>query len=574
MAISFPKYFELIKLNKSREISENVYKVSILSNITVNYLKETLDYTLNHKKSICEIHIGDYDNIVQDSFNNDSTVSVIFWDLCNLFEGIHYKIEDYDEDELEDFFKKITSEINLVLNNLKENKKVFFNKFSTAPFNNDLIVNTKFDSLSNKLNEFLITLDFENLQLIEIEKIHMYLSLDKTVSLRDFYSSKSLYTVEFFMQYSINISWFFNYINGKIKKALILDCDNSLWGGIVGEDGLDGIKMSSSDKKGIFFSEVQMLCNQLINKGVIFGLCSKNNFDDVQKVIDTHKNFLIKDSKILIKKINWIDKASNLKEISSDLNIGIDSLVFVDDSDFEINLIKEMLPDVTLLQVPKKTYNYTNKFRKLFNYFYNPSLTSEDKNKTLQYKSQIQRKHEEKSHDNLDDYLASLEIEIEIFKNPNNQIERLSQMSLKTNQFNLTTKRYSETQISSFLEKHYVYSLAVKDKYGDSGITGLCIVLIEENQAHIDTFLLSCRVIGRKIEDEFLSFILDDLFENDRPYVTSQYIKSAKNNQVSEFYSKKGFEIENFSDEITNYRINLNLEKIPKSKFIKIIKNG
>ena len=574
MKKNYPKYFELVKLNRNRVSDKTNLEVSILSNLTVNYLKEVLDYQLNNEKPSFNIKLGDYDNIVQDSFNNKSDFCIIFLDLSNYFDGIHYKIDLYDEFQLNELFEKITNDIYLITNNLKNKKKVFINKFTSSPFFNELIYKSNMEILASRLNEFLDRLDIDNLYLIEINKIFMELSLEKSISYRDFYSSKSLYTIDFFISYCKRISYVFNYLNGKISKSLILDCDNSLWSGVIGEDGMDGVKMSSKNTKGVFFNEVQYLCKILINKGVIFGLCSKNNYEDVQNVIDNHTDFLINNDDIVIKKVNWIDKASNLMEISKELNIGIDSLVFVDDSDFEINLVNDIIPNIKTFQVSKSLYNYPIEFRKLFNYFYNPNYTKEDKLKSQQYKSQIQRSKQKKLHNNIDEYLESLEIEINILINQESIIDRMSQMTLKTNQFNLTTKRYTTAEITSFLNNNFVFALSVKDKFGNSGVTGLAIVTIKNNIAFIDSLLLSCRIIGRKIEEEFLGNILLKLQSLGVDTVQAQYIKSPKNDLVKNFYEKMHFNRISSNNNKTKYSMNLKKYDKQTVKFIKTKING
>jgi FkbH-like protein len=307
--------------------------------------------------------------------------------------------------------------------------------------------------------------------------------------------------------------------NGKLKKAIIFDCDNTLWSGILGEDGIDNIDMSISSKTGKYYNMIQRIIVYLSQKGVIIGLCSKNNENDVLEVFKLHKDTYLKEENIVIHKINWSDKASNLLSISQELNIGLDSIIFVDDSSFEINLIREKLPEITTIQVPANLYLYPTILLKTIYKYFNLDVTDDDLKKTSMYKEQFQRAIEKDKFKNIDQYLASLEIEITIEKNNINQVERLAQLTQKTNQFNLTTKRYTEVQIHNFIlnKQFHVFSLSVRDKFGDNGITGLCIINEFEDHTDsilsIDTFLLSCRIIGRNIEYEFLNVILNS-FQN------------------------------------------------------------
>lgn len=239
-------------------------------------------------------------------------------------------------------------------------------------------------------------------------------------------------------------------MNGNTKKAIIFDCDNTLWGGVIGEDGIDNIEMSPNSQKGVIFSEIQSLALALSKKGVIIGLCSKNNYLDVENVFLSHPNIVLLKKYITIEKINWLDKVTNLKNIASELNIGLDSIVFVDDSSFEINLVNEQLPEVRTIQVPKKLYLYPRILRNSIDLFFSISEAEEDKKKLKMYKNQKKRLSSKKKYTSIKDYLKSLHIQITIYLNNISLIPRISQMTQKTNQFNLTTKRYSENDIENF----------------------------------------------------------------------------------------------------------------------------
>ena len=226
---------------------------------------------------------------------------------------------------------------------------------------------------------------------------------------------------------------------------------------------------------------------------MLVGLCSKNNLEDVNEVLDHHKDMLLRTKNITFNKSNWLDKATNIKEISNELNIGLDSIVFVDDSSFEVNLIRDQLPEVHVLQVPKRLYDYPALIRNACQLFYNLSFTYEDKNKINLYKQQVKRHESKLKFNNVEDYLSSLELEITIFKNNKSLIPRISQMCQKTNQFNTTTKRYTEGDINSFMNDsaYEIYAFSVADKFGDNGVTGLCIIKIKQNDSkavEIDSF--------------------------------------------------------------------------------------
>jgi FkbH-like protein len=332
--------------------------------------------------------------------------------------------------------------------------------------------------------------------------------------------------------------------NGKSKKAIIFDCDNTLWKGILGEDGFENIDMSVKSKSGIVFHEIQSLALALNKQGIIVCLCSKNNLTDINEVIRDHPDMLLRDEYITIKKINWIDKATNIRQIAEELNIGLDSIVFVDDSQFEINLVKNQLPDVKVLQVPEKLHDYPQMLRSNLGLFYNLNLTQEDLIKSQIYKQQNEREEFKSSFSDVENYLISLELKIKIFVDDFSLIPRMAQMTQKTNQFNLTTKRYTEIDIEKFVNSNNskVFAWSVSDKFGDNGITGLCIVILNAKEAVVDTFLMSCRIIGRNIEHFIMDFLIDNLKKEKINTITAKYIKTARNAQVADFYKKCSFD--------------------------------
>lgn len=543
------KYIEVVEKNKKLYDSvknEKVYNIYILSNLTLNRLKDYLEYQLRVEGINCNIVLGTYDNVVQESSKvGNYDLVIIFWELSNIIDGLNYKIELYNDVQFEDLLNQVNSNIDLVLKFLENTPLVFVNKFSYLPFSNSHMKSSKLENFSSQLNQHLMNKHQTNVKFINMNDIIARLGLDNSLDLRYYYSSKALYTNKFYEAYSKSIKPFVLSIKGKNKKALIFDCDNTLWKGIVGEDGFENIEMSLKTKDGSIFAEIQSIALDLYNKGILIGLCSKNNFSDVERVIKSHPDILLKEEYLAVIKINWDNKANNLRSISKELNIGLDSIVFIDDSPFEINLIREELPEIKVLQVPDQLYNYPKMLRENLGLFYNLSNTDEDSQKTIMYKKQVIRENEKNKYTNIEDYLASLEMKITVFLNNNSLIPRISQLTQKTNQFNLTTIRYTEAEISKFVlsDSYSVFAISVTDKFGDSGVTGLCIVKIDKNEKTviIDTFLLSCRIIGRNIEFVFIDYIIDYLKKEGVSVIEANYLKTTKNQQVEEFYENNSF---------------------------------
>lgn len=381
------------------------------------------------------------------------------------------------------------------------------------------------------------------------------------------------YSIEFLKSYAGTISKIVRTIQGKSKKVLILDCDNTLWKGIIGEDGIDGINLSGYNKIGCIYAEIQSYAIELKNQGILLCLCSKNNEKDIVEVIDRHPDMIIRNNDIVIKKINWNDKVSNIKEIASELNLGLDSFVFVDDSSFEVNLVKKELPQVTVYQVPENIFLYPEMFKQLKLLFYTFNKTEEDKRRSSIYIEQSKRESEKHKFTDIDQYLESLNILLNIEINSIPNVARIAQMTQKTNQFNLTTIRYTENEIINMIKdsKYDIISINVSDKYGDNGITGLVILnYIEDKFAVIDTFLMSCRIIGRNIEYKIIDFIVNLVSNRNFEKLYSTYLQTNKNEQVRLFYENCGFSILEETKDIKKYF--LDLKKYTKSKinYIKI----
>jgi len=303
-----------------------------------------------------------------------------------------------------------------------------------------------------------------------------------------------------------------------MKKAIIFDCDNTLWTGIVGEDqhvyGLDTIT-----------TDIPFLANH----GVIIGICSKNNENDANEALMAFDV----DRYISVKRINWKDKASNLREIAQELNIGLDAMVFVDDSDFERELVTSQLPEVMAIHPKDLTRTVLENF----------NLTGSIL-KTEQYRANYQRAKAQEQFIDISEYLRSLDMVLTVKVNDKSQIPRIAELTQKTNQFNLTTQRLAETDIKNLMIESKIYSLSVRDRFGDNGLTGVCIIVDWDAPLYgiIAVFLLSCRILGRGIEQAFMDAIMRDLKKSKYTHLYAEYIPTPKNKQVEQFYPSLGFE--------------------------------
>ena len=327
----------------------------------------------------------------------------------------------------------------------------------------------------------------------------------------------------------------------KRKKCLVLDLDNTLWGGILGEDGLEGIKVGG-DYPGKAFHLFQEGLLELSKSGVILTVCSKNNEADVLEAWEKNPFMVLRKEHFAAWRINWDDKATNIKELADELNIGLDSFVFVDDNPTERELIRQTLPMVEVPDFPVQPYELPVFFKSLVeSYFRAYSITGEDLAKTEQYKANAKRVQESKGFVDFGAFLESLDIQMNIEEANEFNIPRIAQMTQKTNQFNLTTRRYTESDVKSFLAQGWkIWCLGVADRFGDSGITGTVFV---DGDGLIDSFLLSCRILGKGIELAFVKSVLGLLKDQGLKSVKALYSPTAKNAQVKDFYERCGFRL-------------------------------
>jgi FkbH-like protein len=342
---------------------------------------------------------------------------------------------------------------------------------------------------------------------------------------------------------------------GKNKKCLVMDCDNTLWGGVVGEDGLAGIKLSKT-YPGSPYYEFQQEIDSLANRGVILALCSKNNEDDVWQVFDHHPDMVLKRESITAWRVNWQDKATNLREIAEELNIGLDSIVFVDDSQFEAELVRQELAEVCVIHLPASRPAEYRKILAASGLFDALTLSDEDRRRGAMYRVDASRRQLRTAAVDMETYLRSLEMEIEFGFPDAFTAPRVAQQTQKTNQFNLTTRRYTEVEISTLAaqEGSDVVWMKLTDRFGGDGIVGTCILRYDGDRAEFDTFLLSCRVLGRGAERALLAEALELARIRGCRTAVGVYLKTAKNGQVEYFYKDNGLQ-EDTSPQIEDKRI-------------------
>ena len=357
---------------------------------------------------------------------------------------------------------------------------------------------------------------------------------------------------------------------GKVSKVLVVDLDNTLWGGVIGEDGIDGIKIGV-ERGGLPFHNLQRALLDLYHRGITLAICSKNNFDDGIAPFEKHPGMLLRSGHFAAMRINWEDKARNLREIAKELNLGLDSLAFLDDNPVERHRVSQELPEVQVLDLPDDPSLYADIVRQSF-LFERLTLSEEDSVRSRYYAEERQRRALQDNATSVHDFYRSLEMETEIDGADSPSIRRIAQLTEKTNQFNLTTRRYTEQQILAMTQRTdcFVYFVKSRDRFGDNGIVGVAIVRIHGSVCEVDTFLLSCRVIGRMLEKAMLTHIAQEAKSHGIRYLQGWFIPTAKNKPAGDFYPSNGFvKVEHGSDGRTLWQLDLT-EVLPEwPKWIK-----
>lgn len=402
------------------------------------------------------------------------------------------------------------------------------------------------DSISQKITDLNLRLsevchNLNNVFIINIDGlVHKY-GYENIFDARYYYIGKIIYSSFGNKKVSEFVSQYIKSYLGKRKKCLVLDLDNTLWGGVLGEVGLENIKLSN-DGEGKTFYDFQKEILEFYNSGIILAICSKNDIELVMEVFEKHPYMVLRKEHFAAYQINWNSKIQNLKLIAEEINIGLDSLVFIDDSSFERESVRSALPEISVPDVPVDFSDYP-RFISEIPFFETYKITSEDKIRGKMYAEEKIRTELKETSASLKDFLFSLNLIITITAANEFTIPRISQLSQKTNQFNLTTRRYTENEIKklSKLSKWKIYSVSATDRLGDSGIVGIAMIEINENCARIDNFLISCRVLGRGIEQAFLAEILKLLKESNIENVTGEFLPTSKNKVAKDFLSTFGF---------------------------------
>lgn len=414
---------------------------------------------------------------------------------------------------------------------------------------------------------------FANVRVIDMGALVAEVGRSAAFDTRFYLRNRAPYSATLLDAWAQQITAMTRSYGAEFRKALVLDCDNTLWGGVLGEDLIAGVKLGPHDYPGSVYWRAQQVFAGLRNEGVLLCLCSKNNPQDVEEMFDTHPDMVLTRDDIILAKVNWRDKAANLREIAAELNIGLDSLVFLDDSDFECEAVRSQLPMVSVFQTPSNLPAYLDVIEQIRSLFLAGGVSQESRAKTEQYRQRAQALEAAQAFESHEAYLASLRMTVRVARNDSAQVARISELSQKSNQFNLTTRRYAVGDIQALMasDDTDVWSVEVGDRFGKAGLTGVLVVRYGAQTAEVENLLMSCRVLGRGVEFALWRPVLDAALARGCGELTAEYVASAKNLQVADYYDRLGLTLVGEVDGARRYAHAIEGLALPPSPWIQLV---
>jgi FkbH-like protein len=357
---------------------------------------------------------------------------------------------------------------------------------------------------------------------------------------------------------------------GRVCKVVVCDLDNTLWGGVVGEDGVSGIKVDR-EYPGIAYWNVQRALADVKRRGILLAIASKNNREDALEAFKVHGDMLLGAGEFAAERINWTDKPANLREIAAELNVGLDSLAFLDDNPTERERVRRELPEVTVIELPDDPMGFAEAIRRA-PVLERLSVSAEDAERSRYYAEQRVRAVALGSASNVEEFYRSLAQEVEIAPLTPATLARAAQLTQKTNQFNLTTRRYTEQRLAELATNPAwaVHTVRVKDRFGDNGIVGVMIAAAQGDSCEIDSFLMSCRVISRTVETAMLAYLAESCRARGLACLRGWFLPTPKNTPAAEFYRKHGFELCTTTDAGTLWHLDLSKAEVTCPDWIRL----
>lgn len=578
---SFRKRAVKLGLNGINGTGTRALKIALIGGSTLYPLSELIEHLLIITVGKVELMVGDYNNYISEILDDSSKLYQFQPDFVLILpeeQSCKYTGRLTDSEE------KITNEVNRICSELLQLCSAVKEKTSAEIILCNYILPAYFDlgpfrtkslasdwNFKKAVNLALGTKAANFVHICDLEFLAYRLGGLAAKDEKAWFESKQLCSPTLQVSLAKEVSHLINSLKKSPKKVLVLDLDNTLWGGVIGDDGMEGIEIGDTSPRGEAFKAFQTYILSLTERGLLLGVCSKNDYENAIEPFRRHPEMVLHEEHFVSFKANWEPKAQNLIEMANELNLGLDSFIFVDDNPAETNIVQQFAPEVTsiLLEPDPSCYVRQLQESKLFERF---TITGEDLQRTRQYKEEADRKQLQDSAVNMDYYLQSLEMVGSFNKFNKLDLPRITQLINKSNQFNLTTKRRTESEIETLMSdpKYVGFSMRLADRFGDHGLISVVIGYLGENGVfEIDTWLMSCRVLKRQVEEQVLNEIVRLAKENKYVRIKGLYLPTAKNGMVSKLYPTLGFSCISENVECSEFELPVeNFNEI--STFIKI----
>ncbi|MEP7142735.1 MAG: HAD-IIIC family phosphatase [Ferruginibacter sp.] len=547
--------FTQLKKNLKKDFSNfKVIKIAVLGDTSTQFLIQALRGAGFEQGFDLQLWEADFDQVERQVFDPSSELYEFNPEIVIVFHSTHKLLAKYNKLKPGENNSLADSHLELARNlvtalNAQLNAKIIYYNFTEI---NDSV----FGNYANKIeSSFLFQLRKLNYELMVFaaKQSDFYLcdlsSLQNQSGKSNFFhtsvyiNTEMVLSIDILPEVAAKTIGLIAAMYGKFKKCLIVDLDNTLWGGVIGDDGLENIQLGGLGI-GKAFTEFQYWIKKLKNRGIIIAVCSKNAESIAKEPFEKHPDMVLHLEDIAVFVANWENKPDNIRRIQNILNIGFDSMVFLDDNPFERNMVRENIPGICVPELPEDPADYLE-FLYPLNLFETISFSNEDAERTKLYQEEVKRTFLQKSYTNEDDYLKSLNMVS--LAEPFNKFNtpRVAQLSQRSNQFNLRTVRYTEAEIEKIAVAGdaFSFTFTLTDKFGDNGMICVIILKIESDTTlFIDTWLMSCRVLKRGMENFVLDTIARYAEEKGYTYLKGEYIPTVKNEMVKDHYHNLGFE--------------------------------
>lgn len=546
--------FAELKKNLKKDFSNlKLLKVALLGDSATQLLVQSLRGAGYNAQLNLEIWEANFNQIEQQIFNAASELYKFAPDVIIIFHSAHKLLNKYDKSAIENRGELANDRLNLI-ENLYTTVKTL-SRARVIYFNYPEIDDAVFNSYANKLQTaFLFQLRKLNYKLMTYAEKTADFYLGDMSSIQNQVGKSTMYQPALYVNTEMILSLdslplvaektvaLLTAIYCGIKKCVILDLDNTLWGGVIGDDGLENIQLGSLGI-GKAFTEFQYWLKKLKDRGIILAVCSKNTEVIAKQPFESHPDMVLRLSDIAVFMANWDNKVENIYKIQSILNIGFDSMVFLDDNPFERNMVRGAIPALTIPELPEDPANYLEYLYTL-NLFETASFSNQDLDRTEQYRLAADRAQTQANYVDEASFLKSLNMLAVVEPFDKFNTPRVAQLSQRSNQFNLRTIRYTEADIALLVDEPGTFTFAfnLKDKFGDNGLISIVVLKSQKNKTlFIDSWLMSCRVLKRGMENFVLNTLVNFAREKGITQLKGEFVATGKNEMVAGHYENYGF---------------------------------